>query len=53
MSMPVISAYDFANFDEETFSNDSPLKSFYRDKTVLVTGGLGDVGQVYVEKLLR
>lgn len=53
MSMPVISAYDFANFSEETFSNDSPLKTFYRGKVVLVTGGTGDLGQVYVEKLLR
>lgn len=53
MAMPVISAYDFKNYDEEIFSDDSPMKTFYRDKVVLVTGGTGDLGQVYVEKLLR
>lgn len=53
MPMPVISAYDFANFAEETFSENSPLKSFYRDKTVLLTDGTGELGQVFVEKLLR
>ena len=31
----------------------SPIKQFYEDKTVFITGGTGFVGKVLVEKLLR
>ncbi len=55
MSMPVISALDFTgeNMVDETISKDSPMKSFYRDKTIFLTGGTGFLGQLFVEKLLR
>lgn len=53
MPMPVISAYDFANFADDSESDDSPLKTFLRGKTVLLTGGTGALGEVYLEKLLR
>lgn len=53
MPMPVISAYDFADFTDDTETDDSPMKTFFRDKTVLLTGGTGALGEVYLEKLLR
>lgn len=37
----------------ETLHNDSPMKDYYRDKIIFLTGGLGFLGQLYVEKLLR
>lgn len=55
MSMPVISALDFTGdkMVDETIPRDSPMKTFYRDKTILVTGGTGFIGQLFIEKLLR
>ncbi|XP_037040570.1 fatty acyl-CoA reductase wat-like isoform X2 [Bradysia coprophila] len=55
MSMPVISALDFTgeSMVDETITNDSPMKRFYRNKTVFITGGLGFLGQLFIEKLLR
>lgn len=32
---------------------DSPITTFYRDKVVLLTGGTGFLGQLFLEKLLR
>lgn len=31
----------------------TPIKDYYRDKVVLLTGGTGFLGQLFVEKLLR
>lgn len=39
--------------DESTNPDDTPMRSFYRDKVILLTGGTGFLGQIYVEKLLR
>lgn len=53
--MPVISALDFTGdkMVDETRFIDSPMKRFYRDKTVFITGGTGFLGQLFIEKLLR
>lgn len=55
MSMPVISALDFIgeSMVDETIQKDSPMKRFYRNKTVFITGGMGFLGQLIIEKLLR
>lgn len=55
MSMPVISALDFtgANMVDETIPEDTPMKNFYRNKTIFITGGTGFLGQIFIEKLLR
>lgn len=31
----------------------SPMRDYYRDKVIFLTGGTGFLGQIYVEKLLR
>ncbi|KAL1379276.1 hypothetical protein pipiens_015019 [Culex pipiens pipiens] len=33
--------------------NASPMRNFYRDKTVFLTGGTGFLGKLFIEKLLR
>ncbi|KAG4076705.1 hypothetical protein HA402_001992 [Bradysia odoriphaga] len=52
---PVISALDFTadSMIDETIPDSTPMKDFYRDKTIFLTGGTGFLGQLYVEKLLR
>lgn len=37
----------------EEESGESPIKNYLKDKTVLVSGGLGFLGKLLVEKLLR
>lgn len=53
--MPVISALDFTGdkMVDETMPKNTPMKTFYRNKTVFITGGTGFLGQVFIEKLLR
>lgn len=53
MAMPSYSAYDFANMADERIPDSTPMKDFYRGKVVLLTGGTGALGQIYVEKFLR
>lgn len=57
MSLPVTvtSVVDITgeNMVDEIGTKDSPMKRFYRDKTVFVTGGTGFLGILFVEKLLR
>lgn len=38
---------------EDHIPENTPMKNFYRGKTVFLTGGTGFLGQLYVEKLLR
>lgn len=33
--------------------NSSPIRQFYKEKTIFVTGGFGFVGKILIEKLLR
>lgn len=52
----VVSALDFTAdtmVDEVIVPHSTPMKDFYRDKTIFLTGGTGFLGQLYVEKLLR
>lgn len=52
-----------ATFQKQTINSDlwtdeavpfnTPMRDFYRDKVVFLTGGTGFLGQIYVEKLLR
>lgn len=37
----------------ENLSKNSPMRNFYRGKTIFLTGGTGFLGQLWVEKLLR
>ncbi|KAJ6641422.1 Fatty acyl-CoA reductase wat [Pseudolycoriella hygida] len=57
MSMypPVVSALDFTSESmiDESIPDSTPMKNFYRNKTIFLTGGTGFLGQLYVEKLLR
>lgn len=39
-------------FDEHLLE-DSPITSFFRGKTVFLTGGTGFLGQLYLERFLR
>ena len=32
---------------------DSPIKDFYKDKVVFLTGGTGFIGKLMIEKMLR
>lgn len=34
-------------------AEDTPMKTYFRDKNVFITGGTGFLGLLYVEKLLR
>lgn len=49
--------YNNSNTDdlwtEDHIPEHTPIKDFYRGKTVFLTGGTGFLGQLYVEKLLR
>lgn len=38
---------------EESEPESTPIKDYFRGKTVLLTGGTGFLGLLYVEKLLR
>lgn len=40
-------------WSEDSASESTPMRDFYRDKVILLTGGTGFLGQIYVEKLLR
>lgn len=40
-------------WSEDTVPEHTPMRDFYRDKVILLTGGTGFLGQIYVEKLLR
>lgn len=46
-----MTAQDF--WAEETMPDTTPMRDFYRGKTIFLTGGTGFLGQIYVEKLLR
>lgn len=37
---------------EELYKN-TPIKDFYRDKIIFLTGSTGVLGELFVEKLLR
>lgn len=39
--------------EDEDNQKSTPIKDFYRDKTIFVTGGTGGIGQLLVQKLLR
>lgn len=53
MSMPVISALDFTRWYDERIPQDTPMRNFYRNKVVFLTGGTGALGQIFIEKLIR
>lgn len=38
---------------DDSMPDSTPMRDFYRDKVILLTGGTGFLGQIYVEKLLR
>lgn len=40
-------------WSDDTMPDTTPIRDFYRDKVILLTGGTGFLGQIYVEKLLR
>lgn len=40
-------------WSEENIPESTPMRDYYRDKVVFLTGGTGFLGQIYVEKLLR
>lgn len=39
--------------DENQIPESTPMRDYYRDKVIFLTGGTGFLGQIYVEKLLR
>lgn len=39
--------------EDEEYQKSTPIKDFYKDKTIFVTGGTGGIGQLLVQKLLR
>lgn len=39
--------------DENHIPESTPMRDYYRDKVIFLTGGTGFLGQIYVEKLLR
>lgn len=41
------------DWSDESMPDSTPMRDFYRGKVVLLTGGTGFLGQIYVEKLLR
>lgn len=45
----IFDAYETEDVDKM----DSPMKEFYRGKTIFMTGGTGFVGLIMLEKLLR
>lgn len=47
----IAAAPDF--WSDDILPDTTPMKEFYRGKTVFLTGGTGFLGQIYVEKLLR
>lgn len=47
------SEFETLNPEDNDESKMSPMKLFFKDKTVFLTGGMGFLGQLYVEKLLR
>lgn len=40
-------------WSDESIPDSTPMRDFYQDKVILLTGGTGFLGQIYVEKLLR
>lgn len=40
-------------WSDDSIPESTPMRDFYRDKKILLTGGTGFLGQIYVEKLLR
>lgn len=40
-------------WDDESQPTTSPMRNFYMEKVIFLTGGTGFLGQIYVEKLLR
>lgn len=44
---------DMLQMEDEENHKSTPIKDFYRDKTIFVTGGTGGIGQLLVQKLLR
>ena len=38
---------------DDALANDTPMRDFYRNKTIFLTGATGFLGQILVEKLLR
>lgn len=40
-------------WSEDSIPESTPMRDFYRNKIILLTGGTGSLGQIYVAKLLR
>ncbi|XP_031634319.1 fatty acyl-CoA reductase wat-like [Contarinia nasturtii] len=40
-------------WSDDSIPDSTPMRDFYRGKVILLTGGTGFLGQIYVEKLLR
>lgn len=39
--------------EEMEWPESTPMKDFFRDKTIFLTGATGGIGQLIVQKLLR
>lgn len=44
---------EMMQIEVEENQRSTPIKDFYRDKTIFLTGGTGGIGQLLVQKLLR
>lgn len=44
---------EMMQIEVEENQKSTPIKDFYRDKTIFLTGATGGIGQLLVQKLLR